>query len=270
MNIKLYIVTYNDYESLNNNLSSIFDSNLSNNNLTVNIINNHSNFRLHNNFKKRVNVIHNMTRPDWSTGHLSRNWNEAIINGFVDINNANCHIVAHCQDDTIFDKTWAQIITEACHKYSFISYGIGDNFCSYTVDSIRAIGLWDERFCNIGYQEADYFLRALIYNKSGSSINDFFHGRVLNPINDKICIHPPVVSNEFSFNASERHLKSLVHHGVSREIFLHKWGCNPENWTQQLIDNPPPISNIKNFIYYPFFEKNISNLIDKNYLVPNV
>lgn len=35
----------------------------------------------------------------------------------------------------------------------------GDALTSYTAAAISKIGLWDERFCNIGWQDLDYWFR---------------------------------------------------------------------------------------------------------------
>lgn len=81
----MYIVTYNNPKDLHSNLNSIYESNIPQNvDLELNVINNYSkNFNIDNKFK--VNILHNTLRPDWSTGHLSRNWNQAIVNGFGNV-----------------------------------------------------------------------------------------------------------------------------------------------------------------------------------------
>jgi uncharacterized protein YkvS len=81
MKIKQYIVTYNNKIQINNCLESIF-SKLSNEELSildVYIINNHSNLDIDEKYLNRVTILNNDLRPDFSTGHLSRNWNQAII-----------------------------------------------------------------------------------------------------------------------------------------------------------------------------------------------
>ena len=80
-NIKIYIVTYRRPNILNKTLDILFNKTdfPSIPNTEVNIINNHSEFRLNEEFEGRVKVIHNNTRPDWDTGNLSRNWNEALL-----------------------------------------------------------------------------------------------------------------------------------------------------------------------------------------------
>ncbi len=177
--IKIFIVTYKSKISLNNNIKSLLESDLMQHNWEINVINNHS---LNDEYVDKVKVWHNVLRPDFSTGHLARNWNQAIINGFKDLNNPDCDILVNSQDDVLFKKDCFSKLIEFHKKYSFIQSGAGDSLCSYLPEAVKEIGLWDERFCNIGYQEADYFLRALIYNKNKSMISDCHpgHNRVLN------------------------------------------------------------------------------------------
>ena len=124
MKIKQYIVTYNNNKILHNCLQSIFN-NLNDYELDildVYVINNHSNFALEEKFKDKVNVIHNYGRPDFSTGHLSRSWNQCIIHGFVDLNNPSVDIVATCQNDTIFQKNYVTNLIELHKIYDFVNF----------------------------------------------------------------------------------------------------------------------------------------------------
>ena len=67
------------------------------------------------------------------------------------------------------------------HKdFNFIVGSFGDNLVSYTSEAVKKIGIWDENFSGIQYKEADYWLRALIFNKDKSMINDTLHGIELN------------------------------------------------------------------------------------------
>ena len=166
MKTKLYIVTYNNNEILNNwALKTLFESDFPFDNSEIYVINNHSNIYIEPQYKDKIKILNNDLRPDFSTGHLSRNWNQAIINGFKNLNEPDCDLVIACQNDTKFCKNWYSklIITMLKDGYKYITCGIGDQFQVFTTDSVKNIGLYDERFCNIGYQEGDYFLRALLY-----------------------------------------------------------------------------------------------------------
>lgn len=258
MKIKHYIVTYNNNDILNSSIESIisYTSNLIGIEYEISIINNHSNFELNIDFKNKVRVLHNELRPDFSTGHLSRNWNQAIINGFKDINNPDCDILITSQNDCKFEKDYVTNLVELHKKYSFVQLGDGDNFISYTSESIKKVGLWDERFCNIGYQEADYFLRQILYNTDGCSINDFFHRRTHNVSDNHIIENVQSGYKRGDIN----HVTSAQYHPHSEQIYKLKWGNTPQvhnsNWNHDSLKSLTP--NIDSFIYYPYFEKNIN------------
>ena len=92
------MVTYKGHKRLDPTLTSIFDSDLVNHDYEINIINNHTDIRLPERFKDKVNVLHNVLRPDWSSGHLSRNWNQALVNGFKSLTEPDCDVVVCSQD----------------------------------------------------------------------------------------------------------------------------------------------------------------------------
>jgi len=265
MKVKQYIVTYNNEYQINKCIDSIYD-NLSDDELSmldITVISNHSNLILSEINKKRVNVLMNDLRPDFSTGHLARNWNQCIINGFVSLKNPACDILITCQDDTEFQLNYISQLIDLHKKYSFIQLGSGDACISYTPSSVIKIGLWDERFCNIGHQEADYFLRAYLYNNEHSSINDP-HGKYLNQID-----HYAIIKNTVSGcdRQESYHIESQRYHHVSHKVYNAKWGfLGVNNW----LDEAPIISNplINSFILYPYFEKDISydSLVKQKYI----
>lgn len=264
MKIKHYIVTYNNESRINACLESLFDSGSDLSNLSIYIINNHSKIKIKSEFIAKVNVINNQTRPDFSTGHLARNWNQAIINGFKDLNNPDCDIVITSQDDTIFEKNYIDKSIDLCKKFDFFACGTGDQFIIYSPLAIKRIGLWDERFCNIGYQEADYFLRAVRYHVEKVSINDFNHGRLYNTQNKNIFPIKETISG--SLSNDEAHVLSKKYHMYSEYIFRNKWKINPQPWLDiDIIKSIEP--NITSFIYYPYFEKDIDTLKEQKYMI---
>ena len=246
--INLYIVTYKNHTGLHECLESLGDANIpSNVKLNINVINNHSEFRIDTKFKN-INVMHNVLRPDFSTGHLSRNWNQAIIHGFKNLLKPTSEIVIGCQVDTVFNKDWLTRLIELHKKYSFITAGWGDAFLSFTVDAVRNIGLFDERFCNIVHQECEYFTRALIFNKNKSSINDFHHGKVLNPFlssaDDTSFIYRKNSNTDVTWNSTVE-----CHEHITK-FLLSKYSRSPHEWN---IDNPPKLLK-KLIMFYPYFE----------------
>lgn len=281
MKIKVYIVTYKNENYLKSNILSLLNSDLVEYDYEINVINNFTNqFNLEQFCKENnVGVLHNSLRPDFSTGHLSRNWNQAIINGFKSITNPECDILVLCQNDNIFKKHWCKYIIEKHKTYDFISIGGGDQYHSYTSEHIKKVGLWDERFCNIGYQEADYFIRSYLYNKDKSSINDFNHKRIHNKLCDDLVETPSgiLATNKIidlydglkgGMRGDESHIKSLQYHYISKKILEQKWGLEFEgSWTEEKLSLLPKKSKILNFIYYPYFEKDIEDLAQKGFLI---
>lgn len=281
MKIKIYIVTYKNDDYLKNNIISLLQSDLTDYQYQINVINNYTaDFGLENFcYQNDINVIHNCLRPDFSTGHLSRNWNQAIINGFESLSSPDCDILVLCQNDNIFKKDWCNYIIEKHNKYDFISIGGGDQYHSYKPGHIKKVGLWDERFCNIGYQEADYFIRSYIYNKDRISINDFNHKRIHNKLLDNLIDTGSGISGtnniidlsdslKGGMRGDENHIKSLNYHSISKKILEHKWGVEFEgDWTQEKLSNLPKRSRIDNYIYYPYFEKDIENLTEKGFII---
>lgn len=241
MKIKIFIVTYNRPLLLQQNLDSLFSQIPQQ--TEIFIINNHSNFHT----EYPVTVLHNVMQPDFATGHLSRNWNQALIMGFVNLNNPDCELLITCQDDTIWLANAFDKIHDLSQKYDFITDGLGDNLCIYKPNAVQEIGLWDERFCNIGYQEADYFLRA---TKINSSINDYTHGRIYQPHGLEIIRHPQPGFHD------ESHQKSMKFHSYTENLFKEKWGITPDNWKFPL----PEKSLLPEYIYYPYFECACKNI----------
>lgn len=285
MKIKLYIVTYNNPEYLDKNLESLFETDIVDYDYEVTVINNHSNFKIRDNFFEDYNlkVINNETRPDWSTGHLARSWNQCLINGFKDLENPDCDVLVHAQDDLTWSKKWVSFILGAHKKYTFITFGTGDGICSYLPEAVLKIGLWDERFCGIGCQCGDYFLRALKFNKEKSSVNDAGHVRLLNPLpgnyggkwskggNENVCDTPShEACGDHGMQRWEEHNRSKLYHDICRLIFSSKYGVKMApgkngdpgpghmlwevDWSLVDMDSPPEIKD-KQDVHYPYFEK---------------
>lgn len=244
--IKIFIVTYNDYDSLNANLESLFALDFIHCDVSVHVINNHTNFRLNEKFVDKVTVLHNQTRPNFSRGHLSRNWNQALINEFQNLNASDCDLVIGCQDDIVWNSDAFQKLLSIHEKYSFYTCAPGDGLWSIKPEAVKKIGMWDERFCAITYQEADYFLRAVKYNREHSSINDVHHKRVHNPTEH---IAKKVIGTRKHSAESQFVWKYTL------SLFQKKWpGMSPESWSNLSVI---PDCVLENYVLYPYFEKDI-------------
>lgn len=277
MKIKVYFVTYDNDIELNRTLKTFSKSGIKNHDYEITVINNYKDASvLLDDVSLKVKVVDNNTRPSFSTGHLARNWNECLIEGFKNLNDPDADIVILSQNDVEYNENVIDTLIEYHEKYSFISYGCGDAFHSYTPDAIKSVGLWDERFCNIGWQDCDYFFRQMVYNKSGSSINDPLHHRVHNKIDFGFV---DLERHSGFVRKDQHHLKSLSYHNISMSTFIHKWGLgipgihwqasvNTEDrkWNCALDIEPDIVVKSPQWIMYPFFEGQIANLKDKNYI----
>ena len=293
--IKVYITTYKRCDVLNHTLTKLFDSDFKDiDNTEVNIINNHSEFRIDDKFKNKVNILHNVLRPDWSNGNLAENWNQALINGFKNLNKPDSEYVITMQNDTVVHQDCFKNLMKMHKKYNFIVGRFGDNFVSYTPEAVKKIGIWDENFFGVQYKEADYWIRALIYNKEKSMINDTLHGLELN---NKDALELDVTDDrnfveEDGFRGNKT-LKRKADDKEHQEIwktrsgeykeyawkyFIRKWKGTwikepsksgwVKSWSKDFIKNPPDLSKskVQAYIKYLYFEKDIK-LKGKNYLV---
>lgn len=253
MKVKIFIVTYNNPKVLNKNLETLFQNH---NDFEVTVVNNYSqNFHIDEAYTGKVKVIHNALRPDFSTGHLSRNWNLAIIHAFKDLKNPDCDVLITAQDDVEWQATGIDYLLELLNKYTFITFGGGDCVCAYKVDAIHNIGLWDEHFCNIGYQEADYFMRARLNNGPFSTINDLPHERVFNPEENRAILDTP----SGCARGEKYHMDSFNHHNITYAYFSYKWNGGCTHCWDRTWEKVPAEPNVKQFMMYPYFEKDIRN-----------
>jgi len=263
--IDLYCITYNNNRILNDWFcQSLLESDYPRDTTSIFVIDNHSSAKIEYTYRHlNIKIIENSLRPNFSTGHLSRNWNQCIINGFENLNSPACDAVVCCQNDTILQKDWYYRMLYLNNNLDFYSFGAGDQLQVFNTRAIKKVGLYDERFCSIAYQEADYFLRSVLYNTEKTSINDYYHKRVHNPIKPEICmIQPSEIGCE-----RDPHLHNMDHHKLCLNLFHKKWRINPHNWNHDNIKNLSP--QIDSFIYYPYFEKDIDkdSLVKQKYLL---
>ena len=254
---KIFILTYKAPNDLDNNLKSLFNSNFPVAEFEINIINNHSTiFEISKNYKDKVKIHNQTLRADWGCGTPARDWNQALVLGFKNLDSPECQQIILCQDDAIWDRDWYSKLEKIHQSYDLYQCSWGDCFISVLPNAIKKIGLFDERMCTLGYYEGDFLLRAWLYHRDKVSINDFHHGRVHN-------------ETESIVRRASEEKSTPPYMSYSGNIFNLKWpGINPQRWGKSLFKNPPNGSSIPNFVFYPYFEKDIENLKEKNYILP--
>ena len=261
MRIKVYIVTYNNDEVLKKNLNLLYTSDLTAYDYSIHIINNYSIIKNLYPYVEsdRFIILNDSVRPDFSNGHLARSWNAALMDGFVDLNNPQSDLVVLMQNDTFVKPHCFYNLVQEHKKYDFIQLGAGDQFMSFNVDAVKKIGMFDERFCSIQYQEADYFMAGMAFNRNRISINDrIAHEREWNAIDG---VFENFIESDYALNG-EFHLHKWS--PMNRNLFFKKWNCDPQNW-YQYISNYSPKPLIDRYFTYPYFEKDILTLDEQNY-----
>lgn len=263
MRIKHYVVTYRNpvwIECVRSILRTPTEHERS-----ITVINNHTEFAMPEDLAERVQVLHNTLRPDWSTGHLARNWNQAIIHGFGNLVQPHADIVVTSQNDSTFEPGYLDRLIDAHQRFDIITSGDGDNCVSYTAAGVRRVGLWDERFCSIFHQEGDYFARAAKFLGERASINDHCHGRVRNPIDIGLCTK----IGQTELHAAIRNVSNPTVH-LTAALFGAKWsGLRDWPWQPQGEGwNTPETATITlpSFILYPYFEGPVETLREQNYI----
>lgn len=256
--IKHYIVTYNNPIWIKC-VESIIDTPTYHDRQII-VVNNHSNFEVPEHLIGLVRVIDNQSRPDFSTGHLARNWNECLIDGFRDLSNSDADIVICSQNDAEFEPDYLDRLIALHERFDLVTHGPGDNCISYTAQAVRRVGLWDERFCNIGFQEADYFLRSVKWLGDRCAINDEYHGRSHNP--SQIVVKDLVTGY---YRDDEAHFTSLRYHAVSRAVLDAKWGEAAWHEGEPNVLAEPLIPSA---MMYPYFESQVETLKYQNFILP--
>jgi len=121
-----------------------------------------------------------------SHGQLARSWNEALTNGFHNLSSPRADVVVTVQGDAVLAPTWWAEVHSLLERSPcrLLQFGEGDQLLIYTAEAVRRIGLWDERFTGVTFQEADYFLRARMHFPEGACLHDYGHARVFTPLDD--------------------------------------------------------------------------------------
>lgn len=284
------IITYNNVPALTANIESLFNSDLVTSgkyDWYIEIINNHHNFSLSDEFLNRVTVHHQTLRPEWTyTGYFTRDCNSILMRSIRDLNAPAVDHVVILQDDVMVRPDFMKKLTERHESgIEFIMSGIGDAINSFLPAAVKKIGLYDERF-QTGFHEGDYILRAIQKLGMKCSISDIAHGRVWNPTDsgtfyasdngtagrhnatrtnraDSDLVICPGFTDDQLDNVAQRSGKTW-----HEPLWFMKWGPHQfYNWSDHFKHEVIPTLKQKtpNFILYPEFERNIDNIFTETY-----
>jgi hypothetical protein len=269
----MYVVTYDNDKILNDwFIQSLSESMFPRDTVRVTIINNYSdNLNIDYTLLEGIDhrVFHNVVRPDWSHGHLARNWNQALLHGFKDLTNPESEMVVCVQNDTKLVSNWYADLVYLMDGLDFMTLGAGDQFMVWRPEAVNQIGMFDERFSGIGYQEGEYFLRAILYHKDKVSINDYGHARVYNP---KVLEgEHRVIQTDSERGIVRKDGKAEHHFEIAKVEFpyldrFYDWKWGPDFRDTKFywdMDKMVPLLGReaihKQCYMYPYYEKHITN-----------
>jgi len=263
MKIRHYIVTYKNEDLLKRGLDIINSQPIPEGvEYEIYVINNYGYLKPmpDNNFIGLNNVI----RLDESTGHLARSWNQALILGFENLDNPACDIVILSQGDCVFKDGYLDRVIKAHEKYDFLQQGRGDEFHSYKAEHIKKAGMWDERFCGIGFQELEYFYRSFVFNDN-IFINPNFHNIQMLEHDNSLDIVDTSAETGHA-RKDESHLNSVeTAHNHCLRLLEYKYGikdrCTLGKDCYLLVLNlfsRKRYPEIDTYMTYPYFESGIN------------
>lgn len=269
--IHIYIVTYKKNDALNENLRSLYDGAVDETFFDVTIIANHPDVIIHEeNVHANLRVLLNNTRTEYSWGNLAKDWNFAILDAFGRWDNPKkTEYCILAQNDVIWSENWQKNL-EKMGNIEFLSQPFGDQLMILTINAIRKVGFFDERFTTLHYHEEDYFLRAELALTDRASINgvpekenEHYMATSFNYKGSDIFIRP-TLSGICLFDDT---LHTAKTHDAHEKFFMQKWGIKKpigkiEN-RMELLEIARKISRPKEVNWYPFFWDGYEEIKDK-------
>lgn len=169
--VRIFIVTYNDPDSLSRNVAALYDHL---EDPEVHVINNHKD-PVDRFVPEGVRVYNNVLRHPNSTGHLARSWNQALMFGFGRAKAPECDWVIGMQDDLVVRKSLWRFFEREKENFDFTMIGPGDQFWAINIAGLKKIDFWDECLTSIILQEADYYHRAYLALGERACLEDHAH-----------------------------------------------------------------------------------------------
>jgi hypothetical protein len=271
------IATYNEDESLRNLISVLSATEFYNASVNIMVINNNKKRleeRIAWNLPPNIVIHNNVFLSTHDFGHLARTWNQAILIAFDNLHHPKHDVLITLQADAELCPDWyTHILHMLKNGCQFAQIGRGDELVVHTIDSVRTIGLFDERFNGLTHQESDYFIRSRLYYPSHSCLHDYFHGYVYNPQEmSKMILNVSIPTGYFRLRNSKQNetrtgdrLSAQRNNRNTLNLLRSKWcflgnvfPCNKE--VEKKIENNLYRSPCrKMYPLYPWFERSVSN-----------
>lgn len=148
----VWILTFNRPLALNRLIKSLGEQGL-----RCNVFSNHPVLHIDSGNEPFVDErIINTLNSSESSSWCARSWNTIMMKAFP-----TTHDVILLQDDTVVAPAFAAWIEDKKKTYHFIWGPMGDQFHYTTIDVLKAVGWWDERYIGCYCGDFDYMKRVL-------------------------------------------------------------------------------------------------------------
>ena len=239
------IITYNRPTSINRAIREWMAS--TPDSVPIVVISNHSRIELDRDYGPRLHVLMNTLRPDYSSGYLTRNWNQLFIQLFAEHDWVVCS-----QDDVTVRPGWTDRILAETPRDLYVAPQGDVVFCMNRA-AFRRVGWFDERFTQIGSHEFDYWFRAMReLGPERISFYDGLHGwsRGGNAVN-------PIGLEDFwksTFRDNERYRDWVPMPEINLAHWVDKWGRAPRlDWSFAFRRK-----RLREIDWYPWFSQRIA------------
>lgn len=261
--LSVWIVTYNRPDAINRTIQDFLQTTPSY--VPINVISNHSNLQLDQDYGPRVKIYMNILRPDQSWGYLARNWNQCFYFGFKEYEWVLCS-----QDDVRILPGWLENIQQH-PDYDFYTAPYFDVIFMINRHAFRQVGWFDERFVVMDYQDNDFFRRC--YQRLGKEkiSSEDKHGWQWNGRSTGF-INPIGQSSFWRHGPDEGYIqpddhprgrgdKRFIHNTINANFLYKKWGATIKRNHQELNLR----QRIPDIDWYPWFTKEMFALVNEDY-----
>jgi hypothetical protein len=224
--IAVYVVTYRKPEVLAANLRSLYAGMAGPDRVRVTVLSNHPDVEIPADVPA-PRVVINSTRSPNAWGYLARDWNWALMDGFGTWRGSDIGWCVLAQNDVEWLPDWESRL-RAVRGIDFFSQPRGDQAMAFTIRAVREVGLFDERFCTLHFQEQDYFARAmLVLGERASLTDDHEHHEDTsswNPLGQVL-----IAPSWSGFDDEDERFHTRKTHDELARLLANKWGVDHQD-----------------------------------------